>query len=242
MCSTGHHRYSLGVCHCLCRTAICNLHRPSGLVYLSETATRFVRYRARVRGITRCRSGFKYGRGICPDIFPEDVCLAASFSKGRPRAGRASIRRARARVRYFRMRNTIPALYREYAVTTVTNRWASTILKRSLPRSDSKHTLYIPPSDRWADLRDRRQGGRCFGLIDYTSAGTFLVDPRSTVSFTAEIRVADVAEFAKERARSRAPVFVRAARDPHWERAKKTRDVARNHFGAPLRSARRRCD
>lgn len=74
--------------------------------------------------------------------------------------------------------------YAEYAVTTVTNRRASAILK---PPSDSKHTLYIPRSDRWADLRDWRQEGK-FGLIDYTSPGTFL-DPRSTVSFTAEIPV-----------------------------------------------------
>lgn len=120
----------------------------------------------------------KYDRGVRPDIFPEDVCLATGFSKGVRVPGGHPLRAlARERGRYFRMRNTIPALCREYAVTTVTNRRASTILKRSPRRSDSKHTLYIPPSDRWADLRDRRQGG-CFGLIDYTSAGTFLVDPR----------------------------------------------------------------
>lgn len=74
--------------------------------------------------------------------------------------------------------------YADYTVTTVTNRRAGTILK---PPSDSKHTLYIPRSDRWADLRDRRQGR---GRASRNSVWSIILHPGrfSTVSFMAGIR------------------------------------------------------
>lgn len=100
--------------------------------------------------------------------FLKDICSTANFSK----ACRANIYLA---CEASGCGTRFPH-YADYAVTTVTNRRAGTILK---PPLDSKHTLYIPRSDRWADLRDWRQGEGGekepeFGLIDYTSLGTFL--------------------------------------------------------------------
>lgn len=92
-------------------------------------------------------SRYKYVIKVPTRRFFKDICATASFSK----ACRANI--------YLTCEasgcETRFPHYADYAVTTVTNRRAGTILK---PPSDSKHTLYIPRSDRWADLRDRRQG------------------------------------------------------------------------------------
>lgn len=115
----------------------------------------------------------KYGENPYLGTLLKDVCLAASFSK-RVRTGRniySACDTSGCGTRF--------PHYAEYAVTTVTNRRASTILK---PPSDSKHTLYIPRSDRWADLRDWRQEGNSVWSIirhpgRFSTRGRRLVSP-----------------------------------------------------------------